>query len=166
VFLVDSGYILTRFICDYHDSLLVWNPPVVRAAIMPVIFLKSPLEIPLLVFLVAAFLAVRIYQRRRRLPYPPGPRRLPLVGNLFDIPKEFSWLSYAELSKKHGMVYFGGKATLTEGMAGDTLSFQVFGTVIVVLNSLKGNKDLLERRADMYSDRPVIPIVEMYVLPS
>jgi hypothetical protein len=166
VFLVDSGYMLTRFICDYHDPLLAWNPPVVRAAIMPVIFLKSPLEIPLLVFLVAAFLAVRVYQRRRRLPYPPGPRRLPLVGNLFDIPKEFSWLSYAELSKKHGMVHFGGKATLTEEMAGDTLSFQVFGTVIVVLNSLKGNKDLLERRADVYSDRPVIPIVEMYVFPS
>jgi len=48
-------------------------------------------------------------------------------------------------------------------MAGDVLSFHVFGTVIVVLNSLKANKDLLERRADIYSDRPVIPIVEMYV---
>jgi hypothetical protein len=51
-------------------------------------------------------------------------------------------------------------------MAGDILSFHVFGKVIVVLNSLKANKDLLEQRADMYSDRPVIPIVEMYVFPS
>ncbi len=57
------------------------------------------------------------------------------------------------------------KTTLTEGTAGDVLSFHVFGTVIVVLNSLKANKDLLERRADMYSDRPAIPIVEMYVFP-
>lgn len=55
------------------------------------------------------------------------------------------------------------KQNLTEGMAGDVLSFRVFGKVIVVLNSLKANKDLLERRADIYSDRPVIPIVEMYV---
>ena len=153
-------------ICDDHDSLLAWNPPGVRAAIMQVVFLRSPLDILLLVFLITAYLAIRIYRRRGRLPYPPGPRRLPLVGNLFDIPKEFSWLSYAQLSKKHGMVYFGCKATLTEGMAGDVLSFHVFGTVIVVLNSLKANKDLLERRADMYSDRPVIPIVEMYVFPS
>jgi len=132
-------------ICDYHDSLFAWNPPVTRATIMQVVFLRSPLHILLLVFLVAGYLAIRIYRRRGRPPYPPGPRPLPLVGNLFDIPKEFSWLSYAQLSKKHG----------------DVLSFHVFGKVIVVLNSLKANKDLLERRADMYSDRPVIPIVEM-----
>lgn len=55
---------------------------------------------------------------------------------------------------------------LTERIAGDVLSFHVFGKVIVVLNSLKANKDLLERRADVYSDRPVIPIVEMYIFPA
>jgi hypothetical protein len=48
-------------------------------------------------------------------------------------------------------------------MAGDVLSLHVFGKVIVVLNSLKTNKDLLERRADIYSDRTVVPIIEMYV---
>jgi hypothetical protein len=133
---------------------------------MPSIFLRSPLDILLVLFSIAASLAIRVYQRRGRLPYPPGPRPLPLVGNLFDIPKELSWLSYVQLSKKHGMVYFGGKATLTERMAGDFLSFRVFGKVIVVLNSLKANKDLLERRADIYSDRPVVPIIEMYVFPA
>lgn len=153
-------------LCDYHDSLLARTPPVVRAAIMQVVFPRLPLHILLLAFLVAGYLAIRIYRRRGRPPYPPGPRPLPLVGNLFDIPKEFSWLSYAQLSKKHGMVYFGGKAALTEGMAGDVLCFRVFDKVIVVLNSLKANKDLLEKRAEMYSDRPVIPIVEMYVFPS
>ena len=48
-------------------------------------------------------------------------------------------------------------------MAGDVLSFHVFGKVVVVLNSFKANKDLLERRGDTYSDRPVIPIINMYV---
>jgi hypothetical protein len=48
-------------------------------------------------------------------------------------------------------------------MAGDILSFHVFGKVIVVLNSFKASKDLFERRGEIYSDRPVIPIVEMYV---
>jgi hypothetical protein len=51
-------------------------------------------------------------------------------------------------------------------MAGDILSFHVFGKVIVVLNSIKASRDLLERRGDIYSDRPVIPIFEMYVLSS
>jgi hypothetical protein len=130
------------------------------------IFLMSTLHVLVLAFLAAAFLAVRVYQKRGRLPYPPGPRPLPLVGNLFDIPKEFSWLKYAQLSKEHGMFYFGSKATLTEGMTGDIFSFHVFGQVIVVLNSLKVTKDLLEKRGETYSERPVIPIVEMYVFSS
>jgi hypothetical protein len=46
------------------------------------------------------------------------------------------------------------------------MSFRVFGQIIVVLQSLKRTKDLLERRSDIYSDRPVIPIVEMYVFPA
>ncbi|KAI0273278.1 CyP450 monooxygenase [Russula aff. rugulosa BPL654] len=112
---------------------------------MPVASLTSILDVLVLIFSLAAFLAIRDYQRRQGLPYPPGPRPLPLIGNLFDIPKEFSWLSYTQLSKKYG----------------DILSFRAFGQVIVVLNSMKVNKDLLERRPDIYSDRPVIPIFDM-----
>ncbi|KAH9975190.1 CyP450 monooxygenase [Russula compacta] len=109
------------------------------------VYLMLTVDFLVLVSSLAAFLAIRDYQRRGGLPYPPGPRPLPLVGNLFDIPKEFSWLLYTQLSKKHG----------------DILSFHVFGQVIVVLNSIKATKDLLEKRGDIYSDRPVIPILEM-----
>ena len=44
------------------------------------------------------------------------------------------------------------------------MSFHVFGQVIVVLNSVKTTKDLLERRGNIYSDRPVVPFYEMCVL--
>jgi hypothetical protein len=131
---------------------------------MPVVSLTSTLYILVLVSSLAALFAFRDYQRRRGLPYPPGPRPLPLIGNLFDIPKEFSWLAYLRFSKKHGMIYFVVKGLLTEAMAGDVISFHVFGQAIVVLNSYKANKDLLERRGEIYSDRPVIPIFEMCVL--
>jgi hypothetical protein len=130
---------------------------------MPVVSLASILDILVLVSSLAAFFVIRDYQRRRGLPYPPGPRPLPLIGNVLDIPKEFSWLSYTQLSKKHGMIYSAVKGLLMERITGDVLSFHVFGKVIVVLNSLKANKDLLERRGDIYSDRPMIPIFEMYV---
>lgn len=90
-------------------------------------------------------MAIRDYQRRQGLPYPPGPRPLPLIGNLIDIPREFSWLTYTQLSKKYS----------------DIISLHAFGQVIVVLNSIKVNKDLLEKRPDIYSDRPLITIFDM-----
>ena len=76
---------------------------------MPMVSLKSILDILVFISSLATFLAIRDYQRRRGLPYPPGPRPLPLIGNLLDIPKEFSWLTYSQLSNKHGMVYFAVK---------------------------------------------------------
>ena len=127
------------------------------------VFLTAFLDILVLVSSLAAFLAIRDRQRRRGLPYPPGPRPLPLLGNLLDIPKEFSWLTYTHLSKKYGMSRSLLWVLLTEQIPGDILSFRIFGQVIIVLNSIKTTKDLLEGRSDIYSDRPVIPIHEMYV---
>jgi hypothetical protein len=154
----------------YRDHILFSTHHLARrAVIMPVTLLALTLDILVLVFSLAAFSAIYDYQRRRGLPYPPGPRPLPLIGNLLDIPKEFSWLTYSQLSNKHGMICFASGEPLTEGiiaLAGDILSFRIFGRVIVVLNSVKTSRDLLERRADIYSDRPVIPSAEMYVLSS
>ena len=47
-------------------------------------------------------------------------------------------------------------------MAGDILHASAFGSHVVVINSLKMAEELFERRAQLYSDRPVIPIVEVY----
>ncbi len=135
---------------------------------MAVTFLMFTLDILVIVSSIAAFFAIRDYQRRR-LPYPPGPRPLPFIGNLFDIPKEFCWLSYTQLSRINGMIYSAARELLTVKMAalaGDILSFRVFGRVIVVLNSVEASKNLLERRADIYSDRPVLPSAEMYAFSS
>ena len=35
-------------------------------------------------------------------PLPPGPRPLPIIGNILNIPKVRPWLGYSELSKKYG----------------------------------------------------------------
>ena len=43
------------------------------------------------------------------------------------------------------------------------MSFRNFRERFIVLNSAKAIKDLLEKRGNVYSDRPVIQFVNMWV---
>ena len=49
----------------------------------------------------AVTLAVR-YQRSPWRKLPPGPRGLPLLGNLFDIPRKAAWKTFAEWGNAYG----------------------------------------------------------------
>ena len=59
----------------------------------------------IVLFFIFALQVFRDYRKRRGLPYPPGPRPLPIIGNLLDIPMESSWLTYSQLAKKYGTSY-------------------------------------------------------------
>ncbi|PPQ84794.1 hypothetical protein CVT25_007426, partial [Psilocybe cyanescens] len=47
-----------------------------------------------------------LYRRRNNarslshLPLPPGPKGLPLIGNLRDMPSSFAWKTYHKWSKE------------------------------------------------------------------
>lgn len=86
--------------------------------------------------------------RCRRLPYPPGPRPLPLLGNLLDMPKHRDYETYAKWGKTYG----------------DVVHVRMLGQSIVILNSIEATNDLLELRSHKYSSRPYIPMVHEYVL--
>ncbi|KAH9972642.1 cytochrome P450 [Lactifluus volemus] len=105
----------------------------------------SVLDLFAALLLFATLCAIRDHRRRGGLPYPPGPRPLPIIGNILHIPKDFSWLAYIRFSEIYGNI----------------LSFHIFGQVIVVLNTIEDSKDLLEKHGDKCADRPHIPIVEM-----
>ena len=47
---------------------------------------------------------------------------------------------------------------------GDVICLRAFSQVVVILCSLSSIKDLLEKRGEIYSDRPFLPILEMYIL--
>nr|BAL05094.1 cytochrome P450 [Phanerodontia chrysosporium] len=79
-----------------------------------------------------------ILHTRRRPRYPPGPKGLPIVGNLLDVPTHNAWIKYKQLGKKYGS---------------DIIHFEVFGSHIVVLNSTTVARDILEKRSQISSDR-------------
>jgi len=108
--------------------------------------------------------ALHNHQKRRGLPYPPGPRPLPIIGNLLDIPRESSWLAYTPLAKKYGTSYNFLEVPFYMKLVGDVTSFHVLGRVIVILGSTRATKDLLKKRGHIYSDRPVIPFFKMCAL--
>jgi hypothetical protein len=54
-----------------------------------------------------AFLSV-LYVYRKTRPsavLPPGPPQAPVVGNLFQMPKEQPWLKYAAWAERYGESY-------------------------------------------------------------
>ncbi|KLO07687.1 cytochrome P450 [Schizopora paradoxa] len=78
------------------------------------------------------------FSRRRNLPYPPGPRGLPIIGNVLSMPKSHLWLKASEWGKDHGNLVF----------------VQCFGSPLLFLNSYEDANELLDKRSTKYSSRP------------
>ncbi|KAJ7123980.1 cytochrome P450 [Mycena crocata] len=88
---------------------------------------------------LAFYVAHRFYNRLLQPLLPPGPKGLPIVGNIFDVPQSHQWLAYLDMSRTYGS---------------DIISLQLMGTIVIVLNSATAVADLLEERSAIYSDRP------------
>ncbi|KAK6978085.1 cytochrome P450, partial [Favolaschia claudopus] len=91
------------------------------------------------------FLLPRRYARQTRRHLPPGPRPLPIVGNLFDMPRTKVWETFAKWQQLYG----------------DVVYVNVLGRPIVFLNSVKATTELLEKRGLLYSDRPQFPLMNL-----
>ncbi|PPQ64455.1 hypothetical protein CVT24_008465 [Panaeolus cyanescens] len=90
--------------------------------------------------LLALFLvfSCALWIKKRRLPLPPGPTGWPIIGNVFDMPPNSEWEAFQRWGKESNS---------------DIVYLNMAGTSIVVLNSVKAVKDLLEKRSSIYSNR-------------
>nr|BAL05126.1 cytochrome P450 [Phanerodontia chrysosporium] len=87
----------------------------------------------------AAILYMVLVGLRKRHRFPPGPKGLPLIGNVLDAPSGSSApMVYQQWSKRFGS---------------NIIHLKIFGTHFFVLNDAKTAADLLEKRSANYSGR-------------
>ncbi|KAM4772107.1 cytochrome P450 2K1-like [Rhinophrynus dorsalis] len=101
----------------------------------------------LLSAVVAVFLITVLYGEKRKCykNFPPGPKPLPIIGNLHIINRNNPQKTFMELYKKFGSVF----------------SIQLGTEKIIVLCGYETVKDALVNHAEEFSERANIPIFEM-----
>ncbi|KAI0723231.1 cytochrome P450 [Earliella scabrosa] len=73
-------------------------------------------------------------------PLPPGPKPLPLIGNIIDLPKSHSWITFSKWGDTYGGI----------------VHVSALGQNIIILNDPKYAIDMLDKKSLLYSDRPTL----------
>ncbi|KAJ4985571.1 hypothetical protein SVAN01_08948 [Stagonosporopsis vannaccii] len=86
-----------------------------------------------------------VKSRTKRLPLPPGPKGLPLIGNVKDLPPAngIEFLHWLKLKERHGPI----------------ISLNVLGQTMIIIHDKEMASELMDKRAAIHSGRPVMPFV-------
>ncbi|KAH6893686.1 O-methylsterigmatocystin oxidoreductase [Coprinopsis sp. MPI-PUGE-AT-0042] len=119
--------------------------------------------IPLIVILLH-----QLFGRKKiNAPKPPGPKGLPLLGNLLQMPspsgKEAPWRVFSQWREKYGELHMDhvletDRLNSVYRSTGGLVYLNVAGQKFLVLNSFSAVDELLNKRATNYSERISSPI--------
>ncbi|OHX00029.1 cytochrome p450 [Colletotrichum incanum] len=102
-----------------------------------------PLVTSFIGLLLISYLVEKVFKRfrgGRRPPLPPGPKGLPIVGNVNDLPKP------GELEAHHWLKH--------KELYGPISSITTMGQTIVILNDAQLANELFDKRSVKHSSRP------------
>ncbi|KXN83056.1 O-methylsterigmatocystin oxidoreductase [Leucoagaricus sp. SymC.cos] len=99
---------------------------------------------------------VFLFWNRDKKKYPPGSKRLPLLGNLFDLPSHHAGERFAQFSKDLGETSIRTTGSLRSQYIlyredSDIVYLDAVGKPFIILNSFEACNDLLEKRSNIYS---------------
>ncbi|KIW10721.1 hypothetical protein PV08_10020 [Exophiala spinifera] len=89
-------------------------------------------------------ITVALRRRKTKYRYPPGPKGIPVFGNLFQLPPAYPGAKLMEWGKQYG----------------DLFTMQLGARKWVVLNSSETARELLERRGRLYISRPEFAVTQ------
>ncbi|PFH57441.1 hypothetical protein XA68_15047 [Ophiocordyceps unilateralis] len=116
-----------------EPSLCLWIRPLQQG--------RSPPIMIAIHYLVAAVVIIG-YCLLRRSRRPPGPYGLPLLGNVHQISRRYSWKQFQQWHKIYGPI----------------LSFRLGQITVILLGNHEVAKELLTRRSANYSSRPRLAV--------
>ncbi|KAG8445781.1 hypothetical protein GDO86_010534 [Hymenochirus boettgeri] len=102
------------------------------------------IPVSLLLCIATCLFLYKVIHGKNSQNYPPGPKPLPLIGNLHTLGLRKPYLKLMELSKTYGSVF----------------SVHIGSERAVVLCGYDTVKDALVNHADEFAERPRIPIIE------
>ncbi|XP_053880118.1 cytochrome P450 2K4-like [Malaclemys terrapin pileata] len=106
----------------------------------------DPISIFLLFVLTVLFImkTEKFWNSNFQEDFPPGPKPLPIIGNLHIMDLKRPYRTMLELSKKYGPVF----------------SIQMGCQKMVVLSGYETVKEALVNQADAFAERPKVPVLE------
>ncbi|KAG2065218.1 cytochrome P450 [Suillus decipiens] len=105
----------------------------------------------LYIFAITVLLLLVLYRwsssrKSAGLSLPPGPRSLPFIGNIADIDTVRPWRTYSQWKEKYGPI----------------VSCRLISQTVIIINSEKIARQLLDQRSAIYSDRPAGPVPKLF----
>lgn len=90
----------------------------------------------------------------RNLPLPPGPKGLPLIGDLLHAADQ-KWLASPQRKNDYGDTpTFSALLIMLMHRSGEMMYISVLGKGLLIINSHRVAVDLLEKRSNISSNRP------------
>ena len=117
-----------------------------------------------LLLCITGLSVVIIFRKNSKVPLPPGPPKIPILGNVLMLPAQGQEFTFAEWGRRYGIFLCLLRFYLPRAHAryqGDVIYAKVFRRTTIIVNTFHAAHDLMDKRSGNYSDRPPFVLLGM-----